>query len=43
MTPFTLRSPAFAPEATIPARFTCEGDNLSPPLEWNGAPPGASR
>jgi Raf kinase inhibitor-like YbhB/YbcL family protein len=41
MTPFTLHSPAFAPEAPIPARFTCEGDNLSPPLEWNGAPAGA--
>jgi Raf kinase inhibitor-like YbhB/YbcL family protein len=23
----------------IPARFTCEGQNLSPPLSWNAPPP----
>jgi Raf kinase inhibitor-like YbhB/YbcL family protein len=40
MTPFTLHSPAFAHEAPIPMRFTCEGDDLSPPLEWSGAPAG---
>ena len=35
-----LTSPAFASGGTIPARFTCEGANVSPPLRWRGAPPG---
>jgi Raf kinase inhibitor-like YbhB/YbcL family protein len=35
-----LRSSAFADGAAIPARFTCEGDNVSPPLTWNVAPEG---
>jgi Raf kinase inhibitor-like YbhB/YbcL family protein len=38
--PFTLTSPAFAPNGEIPARFTCEGEDLSPALAWNGAPAG---
>lgn len=37
---FTLTSPAFAPGGAIPALFTCEGNDVSPPLEWTGAPPG---
>jgi Raf kinase inhibitor-like YbhB/YbcL family protein len=36
----TLRSPAFEPDAPLPARFTCDRDDLSPPLTWAGAPPG---
>ncbi len=35
---FTLRSAAFASEQPIPARFTADGENLSPPLEWQDAP-----
>jgi Raf kinase inhibitor-like YbhB/YbcL family protein len=35
-----LRSSAFQHEGTIPARHTCQGPDLSPPLEWSGAPPG---
>jgi Raf kinase inhibitor-like YbhB/YbcL family protein len=35
-----LTSPAFAPNAPIPARFTCDGDGVSPPLEWSGVPEG---
>ena len=35
----TLTSPAFAPGAEIPARFTCDGADVSPPLAWSGAPP----
>ncbi len=33
-----LRSSAFADGAGIPRRFTCDGENLSPPLQWSGAP-----
>ncbi len=37
---FTLDSPAFAPGGEIPMRYTCEGDDLSPPLIWRDPPPG---
>jgi len=37
---FTLGSPAFAPGQQIPIRHTCEGEDLSPPLAWSGAPEG---
>lgn len=33
-----LRSPAFAEAGHIPARFTCDGENVSPPLTWNRVP-----
>lgn len=35
---FVLMSPAFDTGATIPLRHTCSGEDLSPPLEWKGAP-----
>lgn len=35
--PFNLTSPAFAPNGSIPAKYTCEGADISPPLEWSGA------
>jgi Raf kinase inhibitor-like YbhB/YbcL family protein len=37
---FSLTSPAFADRGAIPARFTCDGDNESPPLAWSGSPRG---
>ncbi len=37
---FALTSSAFAPGGAIPALFTCEGSDVSPPLEWTGLPPG---
>ena len=39
--PMTIRSPAFQNQHSIPARNTCDGQNLSPPLSWSGVPPGA--
>jgi len=35
-----LSSAAFADASVIPRRFTCDGENLSPPLAWSGIPPG---
>src|SRR5262249_22974044 len=34
----TLTSPAFGPNASIPKKHTCEGDDVSPPLAWSGVP-----
>ena len=34
-------STAFAEGQSIPAKFTCEGKNISPPLKWSGTPAGA--
>lgn len=36
----TLRSSAFEQGATIPRKYTCEGDDVSPPLAWSGVPEG---
>ncbi len=33
-----VRSPAFSDGSTIPAKYTCDGQNVAPPLEWSGAP-----
>ncbi len=33
-----LTSPAFAHNGSIPANFTCDGDNVAPPLQWSGVP-----
>jgi Raf kinase inhibitor-like YbhB/YbcL family protein len=35
----SLSSAAFKAGEAIPSRFTCEGDDVSPPLAWTGAPP----
>ena len=32
----TVESSAFLHEAAIPARYTADGDGLSPPLKWTG-------
>ena len=36
-----LASRAFENGGRIPDRFTCDGDNEMPPLEWTGVPPEA--
>jgi Raf kinase inhibitor-like YbhB/YbcL family protein len=33
-------SSAFSEGSPIPPRFTCDGEDLSPPFDWNGAPAG---
>jgi len=35
-----ITSPAFAHRGEIPRRHTCEGEDVSPPLAWTGAPAG---
>ncbi|MGH8370016.1 MAG: YbhB/YbcL family Raf kinase inhibitor-like protein, partial [Gammaproteobacteria bacterium] len=37
---FELTSPAYADTAAMPTRFTCSGKDISPPLQWSGAPDG---
>lgn len=37
---FLLRSPAFPDGSPIPERYTRDGDNVAPPLEWSDAPEG---
>lgn len=37
---FQVKSNAFPAEGNIPPRYTCEGENISPELNWSGAPQG---
>jgi Raf kinase inhibitor-like YbhB/YbcL family protein len=36
-----LSSTAFAEGEAIPAKYTCDDKNVSPPLKWSGTPSGA--
>ncbi|GAB4372986.1 MAG: YbhB/YbcL family Raf kinase inhibitor-like protein [Calditrichia bacterium] len=36
----TLTSPAFAEGGMIPAKYTCDGPDVSPPLNWENLPDG---
>ncbi|MGN6418364.1 MAG: YbhB/YbcL family Raf kinase inhibitor-like protein [Pseudobacter sp.] len=36
----SLTSPAFQHEGTIPARYTCDGENINPPLSIGELPEG---
>jgi len=38
--PLTLTSPSFGHQGEIPARHTCEGQDVSPALSWSGVPEG---
>jgi Raf kinase inhibitor-like YbhB/YbcL family protein len=37
----TLNSPAFQQNGHIPSKYTCEGEDISPPLAWEGVPTAA--
>jgi Raf kinase inhibitor-like YbhB/YbcL family protein len=39
---FHLRSAAFKNGGAIPARYTCTGGDVSPPLSWSAGPSGTS-
>jgi Raf kinase inhibitor-like YbhB/YbcL family protein len=34
----SVSSPAFTAGGAIPPRYTCDGDDISPPLRWSGIP-----
>ena len=36
----TLTSVAFSHQGEIPSLYSCDGQDISPPLSWTGAPPG---
>ena len=40
--PFELASVLIGPGQPIPAQYSCDGENLSPPLDW-GEPPGGTQ
>ncbi len=33
-----IRSAAFEDHGAIPAKYTCDGEDVSPPLSWSGVP-----
>ncbi len=35
-----LTSPAFEPNQLIPSQYTCDGEDISPPLDWDDPPEG---
>ncbi len=37
---FELQSSSFVHEGEIPSRYTCEGEDISPPLSWSNPPVG---
>ena len=37
--PLTITSTRFEEGEEIPTEYTCEGDDVSPPLAWSGQPP----
>lgn len=39
-TELTVTSPAFPANGAIPARYTCQGEDVNPPLEIGGIPEG---
>ena len=36
----SLNSPVFEQNGHIPSKYTCEGEDVSPPLAWEGVPDG---
>ena len=40
MAVFELLTPAFESGQPIPRKYTCDGEDVSPPLAWSGVPDG---
>src|SRR4030042_3491445 len=41
-TGFAITSSAFAEGAEIPVKYSCDGENVAPPLDWNQVPAGTA-
>lgn len=41
MPQLVLKSPAFENDKNIPSKYTCDGEDINPPLEWDNIPEGA--
>jgi Raf kinase inhibitor-like YbhB/YbcL family protein len=41
MAKLSIRSSAFEHQGAIPEKYSCQGDDISPPLEWSGVPESA--
>jgi Raf kinase inhibitor-like YbhB/YbcL family protein len=39
---FMLMSSAFPDSGFVPALYTCDGEDISPPMEWRGIPAGTA-
>ena len=35
-----ISSTAFEHQGAVPKKYTCQGDDISPPLAWSGLPDG---
>lgn len=42
MHPIQIQSDAFTAGGEIPSRYTCQGEDISPPLSWSGIPEGTA-
>jgi Raf kinase inhibitor-like YbhB/YbcL family protein len=40
---FVVKSTAYKNEDTIPSKYTCKGDNISPPYSWENVPVGTAK
>ena len=40
LVPLVLAASAFADAGPIPSRYSCDGEDISPDLSWDGVPPG---
>ena len=42
MKDIVIKTPAFVANGMIPSKYTCDGENISPALEWSAVPEGTN-